>query len=71
MLLIALLFLFLFSQKWTVGTPCRAVYSVDGKIYEAIVKRIFKTAGGGTCIVEFIGNYFGLFYYHILISLPQ
>ncbi|CAL1689477.1 unnamed protein product [Lasius platythorax] len=40
-------------KKWTVGAPCRAVYSVDGQIYEAIVSKIHENSG--TCIVKFIG----------------
>lgn len=39
--------------KWTVGAPCRAVYSDDGEIYEAIISKIFDNTG--TCIVKFVG----------------
>ncbi|KAG7197962.1 hypothetical protein KM043_016197 [Ampulex compressa] len=40
-------------NKWIVGSPCRAVYSEDGEIYEAFIKKIFENSG--TCIVKFIG----------------
>lgn len=43
-------------QKWTIGAPCRAVYSEDGEVYEAIISKIFESSG--TCIVQFVGNYF-------------
>lgn len=46
-------FAFLF-QKWVVGSPCRAVYSEDGELYEAKVTKIFENTG--TCMVEFIGT---------------
>ncbi|KAF3426689.1 hypothetical protein E2986_05721 [Frieseomelitta varia] len=38
--------------KWTVGAPCRAIYSEDGVIYEAVILKIFENR---TCIVKFIG----------------
>ncbi|EZA60117.1 hypothetical protein DMN91_010019 [Ooceraea biroi] len=41
------------SKKWTVGSPCRAVYSVDGETYEAIISKIFENSG--MCLVKFIG----------------
>lgn len=40
-------------KRWTVGAPCRAVYSEDKEIYEATVRKILGKTG--TCIVEFIG----------------
>ncbi|XP_076179487.1 survival motor neuron isoform X2 [Ptiloglossa arizonensis] len=40
-------------KKWIVGAPCRAVYSEDGKIYEAIISKIYE--GSSTCIVKFVG----------------
>ncbi|XP_014210289.1 survival motor neuron protein [Copidosoma floridanum] len=40
-------------RKWCIGSPCRAVYSEDGEIYEAVVTKIFENTG--TCIVTFIG----------------
>lgn len=40
-------------KKWTVGAPCRAVYSVDGQVYEAIVSKIHENSG--MCIVKFVG----------------
>jgi len=40
-------------RKWTIGAPCRAVYSSDGEIYEAIVTKVYENTG--TCIVKFIG----------------
>lgn len=40
-------------KKWTVGKPCRAVYSEDGEIYEAIISKIFENTE--TCIVKFVG----------------
>ncbi|XP_053995228.1 survival motor neuron protein isoform X1 [Hylaeus anthracinus] len=40
-------------KKWIVGAPCRAVYFEDGKLYEAIISKVFENAG--TCIVKFIG----------------
>lgn len=47
-------------QKWSVGAPCRAVYSEDGEVYEAIVSEIYENSG--TCLVEFVGNYLILMY---------
>ncbi|XP_015596345.1 survival motor neuron protein isoform X2 [Cephus cinctus] len=40
-------------KKWSVGSPCRAVYSEDGEIYEAVISKIYENTG--TCIVKFIG----------------
>lgn len=40
-------------KKWAVGAPCRAVYSEDGEIYEAIISKIYENSG--TCIVKFVG----------------
>ncbi|XP_031847368.1 survival motor neuron isoform X1 [Nomia melanderi] len=41
------------QKKWTVGSPCRAVYSGDGEIYEAIISKIYDNSA--TCIVKFVG----------------
>jgi len=41
------------QRKWCVGSPCRAIYSEDGKLYEAVIIQIFENTG--TCIVKFIG----------------
>ncbi|KAK2587368.1 hypothetical protein KPH14_003085 [Odynerus spinipes] len=41
------------QKKWYVGSPCRAVYSEDGEIYEAIITKIYENFG--TCIVKFVG----------------
>ncbi|XP_029164533.1 survival motor neuron protein [Nylanderia fulva] len=41
------------SKKWTVGAPCRAVYSVDGQVYEAIIIKIHESSG--MCTVKFVG----------------
>lgn len=40
-------------KKWTVGAPCRAVYSEDGETYEAIISKIYENSG--QCIVKFVG----------------
>ncbi|KAK9309977.1 hypothetical protein QLX08_000595 [Tetragonisca angustula] len=40
------------KKKWIVGAPCRAVYSEDGVIYEAIISKIYENK---TCIVKFVG----------------
>lgn len=41
-------------KKWTVvGAPCRAVYSVDGQVYEAIISEIHESSG--MCTVKFVG----------------
>ncbi|EGI61071.1 PREDICTED: survival motor neuron protein isoform X1 [Acromyrmex echinatior] len=40
-------------KKWTVGAPCRAVYSVDGEVYEAIISKIHPNSG--MCTVKFVG----------------
>ncbi|OAD55177.1 Survival motor neuron protein [Eufriesea mexicana] len=40
-------------KKWIVGSPCRAVYSEDGEIYEAIILKIYENTG--TCIIKFVG----------------
>ncbi|KDR07072.1 survival motor neuron protein [Zootermopsis nevadensis] len=39
--------------QWQVGTPCRAVYSGDGSIYEATIDALFHNKG--TCRVKYIG----------------
>ncbi|EFN70467.1 Survival motor neuron protein [Camponotus floridanus] len=39
--------------KWSIGAPCRAVYSVDGEIYEAIIIKIHEESG--ICTVKFVG----------------
>ncbi|XP_003703417.1 survival motor neuron isoform X2 [Megachile rotundata] len=41
------------GKKWIVGAPCRAIYSEDGEIYEAIITKIYENTG--TCIVKFVG----------------
>ncbi|XP_012525133.1 survival motor neuron protein [Monomorium pharaonis] len=40
-------------KKWAIGAPCRAVYSVDGEIYEAIISKIHSNSG--MCTVKFVG----------------
>ncbi|KAK0181430.1 hypothetical protein PV327_003718 [Microctonus hyperodae] len=40
------------KKKWAVGSPCRAIYSVDGQRYEAIISKILKDSA---CIVKFVG----------------
>ncbi|XP_017888982.2 survival motor neuron protein [Ceratina calcarata] len=40
-------------KKWAVGAPCRAVYSEDGEVYEAVISKIYENSG--TCIVKFVG----------------
>ncbi|XP_032683544.1 survival motor neuron protein isoform X2 [Odontomachus brunneus] len=40
-------------KKWTVGAPCRAAYSADGEIYEAIIIKVYENSG--ICTVKFIG----------------
>ncbi|CAK9824983.1 Survival motor neuron protein [Anthophora retusa] len=40
-------------KKWIVGAPCRAVYAEDGKIYEAVITKIYENSD--TCMVRFIG----------------
>ncbi|XP_033361631.1 survival motor neuron protein-like isoform X1 [Bombus vosnesenskii] len=40
-------------KKWIIGAPCRAIYSVDGEIYEAIISKIYEN--NGTCVVKFVG----------------
>ncbi|XP_012224102.1 survival motor neuron protein [Linepithema humile] len=40
-------------KKWTVRDPCRAVYSEDGEVYEAIILHIDESADD--CTVEFVG----------------
>lgn len=40
-------------KKWTVGAPCRAIYSVDGEIYEAIITKIYENSG--MCMVKYVG----------------
>lgn len=41
------------TKKWTVGSPCQAIYSEDGQLYEATVHKIYEDTQ--TCIVKFIG----------------
>ncbi|XP_046822653.1 survival of motor neuron protein isoform X1 [Vespa crabro] len=41
------------KKKWCIGSPCRAVYSEDGEVYEAIITKIYENCG--TCIVKFVG----------------
>ncbi|XP_033226312.1 survival of motor neuron protein [Belonocnema kinseyi] len=41
------------QRKWCVGSPCRAIYSEDGELYEAIITKMQENTG--TCIVKFIG----------------
>ncbi|XP_058789961.1 survival motor neuron protein isoform X2 [Phymastichus coffea] len=41
------------QRRWCVGSPCRAVYSEDGIVYEAVIVKIFDDSK--TCIVKFIG----------------
>ncbi|XP_001599489.1 survival of motor neuron protein isoform X1 [Nasonia vitripennis] len=41
------------QKKWVIGSPCRAVYSEDGELYEAVIKEIFENTG--KCVVKFIG----------------
>ena len=43
------------------GAPCRAVYSEDGVIYEAIISKIYENK---TCIVKFVGNIFSMIAVH-------
>ncbi|KAK1116749.1 hypothetical protein K0M31_018138 [Melipona bicolor] len=40
------------KKKWIVGAPCRAVYSEDGEIYEAVILKIYENKN---CIVKFVG----------------
>ncbi|XP_012256286.2 survival motor neuron protein [Athalia rosae] len=40
-------------KKWVVGSPCRAVWSEDGEVYEAQIQKIYENSG--TCLVKFIG----------------
>nr|XP_034193461.1 survival motor neuron protein isoform X1 [Osmia lignaria] len=40
-------------KKWIVGAPCRAVYSEDGEVYEAIISKIHENSG--ICTVKFVG----------------
>ncbi|XP_078052338.1 survival motor neuron [Augochlora pura] len=40
-------------KKWIVGEPCRARYSEDGAIYEAVISKIYENSG--MCIVKFVG----------------
>ena len=46
-------------KKWTVGSPCRAVYSEDGAVYEAVIIKVFENTG--TCLVKFIGKNISIF----------
>ncbi|XP_043277524.1 survival motor neuron protein [Venturia canescens] len=41
------------NQKWTVGSPCRAIYANDGQEYEAIVTNVYEKSK--TCRVTFVG----------------
>ncbi|XP_051164997.1 survival motor neuron protein [Leptopilina boulardi] len=41
------------QRKWCVGCPCRAVYSEDGELYEAIITKMHENSA--TCTVRFIG----------------
>lgn len=41
------------QRKWCIGCPCRAIYSEDGKLYEAIITEMHENTG--TCTVRFIG----------------
>lgn len=41
------------QKKWHNGSPCRAVYSEDGQIYEAIITKIYEKLG--VCMVKFVG----------------
>jgi hypothetical protein len=41
-------------SRWQVGAPCRAVYSADGAVYEAVIDAIFYDKG--TCIIKYIGK---------------
>ncbi|XP_014249150.1 survival motor neuron protein isoform X2 [Cimex lectularius] len=41
------------ERFWKVGMPCRAVYSVDGKEYEATVEEL--NYENGTCTVVYVG----------------
>lgn len=41
-------------QRWCQGSPCRAIYSEDGQLYEATIVKIFDDSK--TCIVKFIGK---------------
>ncbi|XP_046742969.1 survival motor neuron protein [Diprion similis] len=40
-------------KKWVVGSPCRAVWSEDGEVYEAVIQKIYESSA--TCIIKFIG----------------
>ncbi|XP_034944844.1 survival motor neuron protein [Chelonus insularis] len=41
------------EKKWVVGSHCRAVYSLDGRMYEAIIIKIFHDID--KCLVKFVG----------------
>ncbi|KAJ8673617.1 hypothetical protein QAD02_004879 [Eretmocerus hayati] len=41
------------QKKWCIGSPCRAVYSEDGEVYEAVITKMFDNAE--MCMVKFIG----------------
>ncbi|XP_011310378.1 survival motor neuron protein [Fopius arisanus] len=42
------------QKKWTLGSPCRAVYSADGIEYEAIISKILDN-DCRHCTVKFVG----------------
>jgi survival motor neuron protein len=39
--------------QWKIGDSCRAVYSEDGVVYDAVIESIDSAAG--TCVVRYIG----------------
>lgn len=45
--------LLIFCFQWRVGDSCRAVYSEDELIYDAVI--ISMDASSNTCVVEFCG----------------
>lgn len=42
------------QQNWKVGDYVRSVYSEDGIVYEAIIKRIKETSS--SCLVKYLGR---------------
>ncbi|XP_033361629.1 survival motor neuron protein-like isoform X2 [Bombus vosnesenskii] len=42
-----------YTRNGSNGAPCRAIYSVDGEIYETIISKIYEN--NGTCVVKFVG----------------
>lgn len=42
------------KQKWRVGDFVRSVYSEDGVVYEATIKKIDISAA--TCVVKYLGR---------------